>query len=93
MLGKSTKRVYDFIIKYSMVNGYSPTVREICVELGFKSTSSVTLHINNLVKEGLVRNAGSRGVILSGYTMISVRELLELKKKSIDYDNLLGEYE
>lgn len=91
MLGERSKRIYDFIVKYNLKMGRSPTVREICAEVGLRSTSSVMLHINNLEKEGLLRKAGAKGITLNDYVMISIQELSALREKANAYNEIMKE--
>ena len=50
---ENEKMVFEFI-KDRIEEGYPPTVREICAEFGFKSTSTAHRYINNLTAKGLV---------------------------------------
>ena len=43
---ENEKMVFEFI-KDHIEEGYPPTVREICAEFGFKSTSTAHRYINN----------------------------------------------
>lgn len=47
-------KIYDFISQYIKDTGYSPTVREICMALDIKSTSTVSLHLKKLYERGLI---------------------------------------
>ncbi len=70
--------VLEFINRYNDENGFPPTVREICKELGIKSTATVYDYINRLRAMGhlnkaenkkravSVRNSGSINVPLVG---------------------------
>lgn len=70
--------VLEFINRYNDENGFPPTVREICKELGIKSTATVYDYINRLRAMGhlnkaenkkravAVRNSGSVNVPLVG---------------------------
>lgn len=44
------KAIQDFVRDY----GYPPTIREIAGIVGLKSTKAVKVHMDNLVKEGLI---------------------------------------
>ena len=44
------ENVLDFIRTFRRDNGYSPTVREIALHCGIKSTSVVQYHLNHLEK-------------------------------------------
>ncbi len=67
------KKVFEYIVSRSE-DGLPPSVREICAELGIRSTSTAARYINNLVEEGLlektdginraVRPVGRRGMMV-----------------------------
>lgn len=64
---KNEKMVFEFI-KDRIEEGYPPTVREICAEFGFKSTSTAHRYINNLTAKGLLEkgNNQNRAIRLTG---------------------------
>ena len=41
----SREKVYNFIVEFMEKNGYSPSVREICIGTNLSSTSSVSNHL------------------------------------------------
>ena len=43
-----------FIKKFIRENNYPPSVREICKEVGFKSTASVQYYLDKLESDGLI---------------------------------------
>lgn len=49
------KDVFEFIKSYISQKGYPPSVREICVGVDLKSTSTVHGHIESLIKKGLLK--------------------------------------
>lgn len=61
------KQVFEFI-KKRLEEGYAPTVREICAEFGFKSTSTAHTCIHNLADSGLIEkmNNHNRAIRLAG---------------------------
>ena len=61
------RQVFEFI-KDRIEEGYPPTVREICAEFGFKSTSTAHRYINNLTAKGLLEkgNNQNRAIRLTG---------------------------
>lgn len=67
MLTERDKLVYEFI-KEKLEEGYPPTVREICSEFNFKSTSTAHKSIHNLIDAGLVEKGSNqnRAIRLSG---------------------------
>ena len=66
-LTENEKMVFEFI-KDRIEEGYPPTVREICAEFGFKSTSTAHRYINNLTAKGLLEkgNNQNRAIRLTG---------------------------
>ena len=54
------KKILDFIRSEIEEKGYPPSVREICVAVGLKSTSTVHAHLNNLEKKGLIRRDSTK---------------------------------
>lgn len=58
-LSEKDRLVYDYI-KNRIENGYAPTVREICAELGFKSTSTAFRSINSLTEQGYLEKGENR---------------------------------
>ena len=46
--------VYESIMQYQRVNGYAPTIREICKMVGVASTSSVYAHLKILEEKGYI---------------------------------------
>lgn len=47
--------ILEYIKVFSKEHGYPPSVREICVGVGFKSTSSVHNHLNTLTEKNYIR--------------------------------------
>lgn len=64
---ENEKMVFEFI-KDRIEEGYPPTVREICAEFGFKSTSTAHRYINNLTAKGFLEkgNNQNRAIRLTG---------------------------
>uniref|UniRef100_A0A7C4Y4Q6 Repressor LexA n=1 Tax=candidate division WOR-3 bacterium TaxID=2052148 RepID=A0A7C4Y4Q6_UNCW3 len=52
---ETRKKVYMFVKRYYEEKKIAPTIREVARFLGFKSTKAVKVHIDNLVKEGLLK--------------------------------------
>ena len=68
------RSVYEFI-KQRIGEGYVPSVREICAELGFSSTSTAHRAIEKLVAAGLLEKQGSnlnRSIKLAGDDNVKV---------------------
>lgn len=66
-LTENERRVFEFI-KDRINEGYPPTVREICKEFGYKSTSTAHRYIKNLTEKGLLEkgNNKNRAIKLKG---------------------------
>jgi len=54
-LTKRQQEIFDFIKRYSAMNGYPPTVRDIGKAVGLASSSTVHAHLANLERIGLLR--------------------------------------
>ena len=73
-LSEKDKQVYEFL-KQRISEGFVPTVREICHECGFKSTSTAHRAIAKLVDAGLIEKQGdnlNRAIRLKGDESIRV---------------------
>jgi repressor LexA len=84
-LTKRQQEIFDFIKRYSAMNGYPPTVRDIGKAVGLASSSTVHAHLANLEKVGLLRRdptkpraielldraaAGMRGFVKPGLPLV-----------------------
>lgn len=56
-LSEKDRLVFDFL-RERIAEGYVPSVREICAELGFKSTSTAHRCLERLVEAGLIEKQG-----------------------------------
>jgi repressor LexA len=54
------EQVLEFVRESVRVNGYPPTVREICTALGLSSPSTVHAHLANLERLGLLKRDPSK---------------------------------
>lgn len=68
MLNDKAREILSFIQRFRLAHGYPPTIREIGLEFGIKSTNGVRYHLNILERGGFViRNEKiSRGIELVG---------------------------
>ena len=64
------QRVLEYLKEKMKEKGYAPSVREICKDLGIKSTSSAQMYLEKLAVKGYIdrENGKSRAIILSGET-------------------------
>ncbi|MGI5894340.1 MAG: transcriptional repressor LexA [Candidatus Merdivicinus sp.] len=54
MLSKKGQLIYDYIRDCILNHNFSPTVREICEEVGIRSTSTVHYYLKELADEGYI---------------------------------------
>lgn len=69
----SREKVYNFIVEFIKKNGYSPSVREICIGTNLRSTSSVCNHLLKLKMMGEIdmRENTPRTISVTGYKFVS----------------------
>lgn len=67
------RKVFEYI-KDRIQNGYAPTVREICAEFGFKSTSTAHRYIKILTDKGFLEKGDhqNRAIRLAGYGTVMI---------------------
>ncbi len=53
LTGPQTK-VLEFIREHLFLKGFAPSVREICADVGYKSTNAVVEHLNRLRRKGYI---------------------------------------
>jgi len=51
---KRRQQIFEYIKGYVDENNYSPTVREISLAVGLKSTSTVHSHLERLKRDGYI---------------------------------------
>lgn len=66
-LNLKEQKVYDYIVKSVRTNGYAPSVRDICRDLGYKSPSTVHMYLKRLDLLGYIQkeDGKSRAVTLT----------------------------
>lgn len=68
--GKTYKRTLDVISEWMLTKGYVPSVREICILTGLKSTSTVYKHLDYLQENNKIDMRGAactpRAMIVKG---------------------------
>lgn len=60
VLSQRQQAILRFLYDYSQINGFFPTIREICQETGIASTSVVAYNLDKLVRLGYLRHASRR---------------------------------
>ena len=79
-LTEKQQNVYESIMQYQRVNGYAPTIREICKMVGVASTSSVYAHLKILEEKGY-SNLVRKVITLSNKVYVDV--LAEFSKDGL----------
>lgn len=64
-LTKKQKMILDFINDFQDKNGYPPTVRDICIGVGLRSTATVFTHLKNLEEKGVLNKSSSKNRAIS----------------------------
>lgn len=59
------RRIYDFIAESVRTRGVPPTLREIMVHAGIRSTNGATQHVDALIRKGWVRKEAMRSRALT----------------------------
>ena len=80
---KMTKRqeeIYEYIVAYVKEHLYAPSIREIGVEVGLSSSSSVFAHLKALEEKGFIEIASKepRAIKIKGYYIVSSETLVRL---------------
>ena len=65
-LTAAENRVYEYIERFLTERGYAPSVRDICEELGYKSTSTVHLYLGRLEQMGYIEREDGKLVLKHG---------------------------
>ncbi len=74
--GNGRERVYNFIVEFIQKNGYSPSVREICVGTDLSSTASVYMHLLKLEDERKIqmKKKSTRAIRVIGFEFVKMEE-------------------
>ena len=64
-LNRKEKIVYDYIVKAIRDNGFPPSVRDICRDLNYKSTSTVKMYLDRLEAFGYIRKEDGKSRAIS----------------------------
>lgn len=52
---KKQQELYDYVANFITENGYGPSYREIMAALGYKSVSTVAVHVDGLINKGYLK--------------------------------------
>lgn len=84
-LNKKEREILDFIVK-STDTGIMPTVRDICAEFGYNSTSTANKYINTLCEKGYIEKNPNhkRNIKLKCHKLVCV-PLIDIKNYTPDF--------
>jgi len=54
MMNDKARAIFEFIVRFQEEHGFSPTIREIETQFQFRSTNSVRLYLDKLVRHGYI---------------------------------------
>ena len=60
LINKKQREILSYLKKEILEKGYPPSVREICTDVGLKSTSSVHAHLEALEKHGYIKKDATK---------------------------------
>ncbi len=75
-LTKKQKMILDFINDFQGKNGYPPTVRDICIGVGLRSTATVFTHLKNLEEKGVLNKSSAKNRAISVVKEATVTEFV-----------------
>lgn len=85
MLTNVDYKIRDYIVEYIKQHGYSPSIREIAEDMGYKSISCVQGHLQKMLKHGVIEtDAGigsPRAIRVPGYRFEKIRGEETTKEK------------
>ena len=55
------QQILDYVNQFVQENGYAPSIREIGMAVGLRSTASVSYHLRQLQEKGLLQSPGEKG--------------------------------
>lgn len=69
---ETRRKIYDFLVKFITENGYSPSIREICIGTGYNSTSTIYKQLMTLEMMGKIhtKERKSRTISLVGFQFV-----------------------
>jgi lexA repressor len=80
---KSKEKVMECIEEFKRINGYAPTIRDLCKLLGLNSTSSVHRYVKMLEEDGKARSEENKARTLrdTELEVESIDEMIDTIKK------------
>ena len=70
------QEIYDFLVTYTVENGFPPSIKDIMKYSGHKSTSTVAGYLDSLEKKGKIKRMGKspRAIWIEDITIKRGRE-------------------
>ena len=81
---KKQQELLQFVDGFIKGNGYGPSYREIMRALGYKSVSTVAVHVEGLIAKGYLRRQGSSARSL---------EVVSLREQSMPMTQTISEHD
>lgn len=82
-LTERQKKLYDYLIEYTLENGYQPSVREMIDYMGCSSPNGARTHLNAMERKGWIGGSSNRS------RAIEIPELKRLLHTVISHINTL----
>ena len=83
-LTKKQKLILDFINDFQEKNGFPPTVRDICIGVGLRSTATVFTHLKNLEEKGVLNKSSAKNRAISVVKEATVTEFVPKESQNSD---------
>ena len=77
---KKQQELLQFIDNFIKGNGYGPSYREVMRGLGYKSVSTVAIHINGLIEKGYLRKKDHSARSIEVVTLLDDTPTAKAKK-------------
>lgn len=93
---KSQRELLNFVDNFIQGHGYGPSYREIMRALGYKSVSTVAVHIDGLISRGYLlkrdHSARSLEVISTNFTETPVKHIATSSREKWLVDIIVGKF-
>lgn len=93
---KSQRELLNFVDNFIQGHGYGPSYREIMRALGYKSVSTVAVHIDGLISRGYLlkrdHSARSLEVISTNFTETPVKHIATSSREKWLVDVIIGKF-
>lgn len=94
---KSQRELLNFVDNFIQTHGYGPSYREIMRGLGYKSVSTVAVHIDGLISRGYLlkrdRSARSLEIVSSNYNEAPIKKIVDASKEKWMIDAINSKFD